>query len=399
MSPGDAFGFSSRALLAHRLRSTLSLLGMAIGVAAVVILTALGEGARRYVIGEFASIGTDLVIVVPGKTQTAGALPGLGGTPHDLTLADAAAVARLPGVVRVAPLAMGTETVANRERKRQVAVMGATADMAPVRHLHVSSGRFLPALELGREAPVAVLGRAVARELFPGEDPVGKAIRVGSWRMKVIGVLAHRGMQLGVDMDEVVVVPVGTAMRLFDRSSLFRLIVEARSRRELATVQPAVVARLAERHGEEDVTVLTQQAVLSSFDRILRALTLAVGAIAGISLAVAGILIMNVMLVSVSERTAEVGLLKALGAGGGQIRGVFLLEAALLSAAGALAGLLLGWLGVLLLQNLFPKLPSTTPVWAAGTSLLVALASGLLFGVLPASRASRLEPVVALARR
>src|SRR4051812_4698865 len=162
MNPADAFAFSTRALLAHRLRSSLSLLGMAIGVAAVIILTALGEGARRYVIGEFASIGTNLVIVVPGKTQTAGALPGIGGTPHDLTLADAASLTRVPGVLRVAPLAMGTETVGNRERKRQVAIMGATAEMAPVRHLHVASGRFLPAQELGREAPIAVLGMKVA---------------------------------------------------------------------------------------------------------------------------------------------------------------------------------------------------------------------------------------------
>jgi len=399
MTSADAFGFSTRALLAHRLRSSLSLLGMAIGVAAVVILTALGEGARRYVVGEFASIGTNLLIVVPGKTQTAGALPGIGGTPHDLTLLDAAAVARLPGVQRVAPLAMGTETVANRERKRQVAVMGATADMAPVRRLHVERGQFLPPLELGRGAPMAVLGLNVARELFPGEDPIGQVIRVGSWRMKVIGVLAHRGMQLGVDMDEVVVVPVETAMRLFDRRSLFRLIVEARSRRELPSVQPLVVAKLAARHGEEDVTVLTQQAVLSSFDRILRALTLAVGAIAGISLGVAGLLIMNVMLVSVAERTNEIGLLKALGVEGAQVRVVFLLEAALLSLAGAVAGLFLGWVGVLVLQHLFPKLPSTTPVWAAAASLAIALVTGVVFGVLPAGRASRLDPVLALGRR
>jgi putative ABC transport system permease protein len=215
----------------------------------------------------------------------------------------------------------------------------------------------------------------------------------------VIGVLERRGVQLGVDMDELVLIPVATAMRLFDRSSLFRLFVEARGRRDLPALEPQVVALLTERHGEEDVTVLTQQAVLASFDRILRALTLAMGTIAAISLAVAGILIMNVMLVSVSERTAEVGLLKALGVGGGQVQAVFLLEAALLSTLGALAGLGLGYLGVLLLGHLFPKLPSTTPPWAQGASLLTAVLAGLLFGVLPARRASRLDPVVSLARR
>ncbi len=395
----DALRFSLRALLAHRLRSSLSLLGMAIGVAAVVILTALGEGARRYVVGEFANIGTNLLIVLPGRTETAGALPGVGGTPHDLTLDDAAAVARVPGVVRVAPVAMGTETVAHGQRRRQVAVMGATAEMAQVRRLEISRGHFLPAGEAGRGAPVVVLGPAVVRELFPGEDPLGKVVRVGGWRMKVIGVLTHRGVQLGVDMDELALVPVATAMRLFDRHSLFRLIVEARGRRDLQALEPAVLAALRERHGEEDVTVLTQQAVLSSFDRILRALTLAMGTIGAISLAVAGILIMNVMLVSVSERTAEVGLLKALGAGGGQVQLVFLLEAALLSALGALAGLALGWLGVVVLAHAFPALPATTPRWAQAASLVTAILAGLLFGVLPARRASRLEPVLALARR
>lgn len=399
MTGSDALGFSLRALLAHRLRSGLSLLGMAIGVAAVVILTALGEGARVYVIGEFANIGTNLVIVVPGRTQTQGALPGVGGTPHDLTLDDAAALQRIAGVVRVAPVAMGTETVAQGERRRQVAIMGATADMAYARNLHVARGRFLPEGEATRGTPVAVLGQAVVRELFPGEDPLGKVVRVGGSRMKVIGVLAHRGVQLGVDMDEMVMVPVATAMRLFDRSSLFRIIVEARGRADLAALEPRVLAAIADRHGEEDVTVVTQQAVLASFDRILRALTLAMGTIAAISLGVAGILIMNVMLVSVSERTSEVGLLKALGAGGGQVQVVFLLEAALLSALGAVAGLALGWIGVQVLARIFPALPASTPMWAQVASLGTAIIAGLLFGVLPARRASRLEPVLALARR
>ena len=399
MSPLDAFRFSLRALSSHRLRSGLSLLGMAIGVAAVVILTALGEGARRYVIGEFSNVGTNLVIVIPGRTQTAGALPGIGGTPHDLTLEDAAAVARIEGVVRVAPMAVGTETVSNGERRRQTAVMGATAEMGPVRHLKVARGRFLPPGEHDRGAPVAVIGEKVVRELFPGEDPLGKVVRVGGARMKVIGVLAERGVQLGFDMDDVVVVPVATAMRLFNRSSLFRLIIEARGRGDLAALEPRIGEVLTERHGERDITTVTQQAVLASFDRILRTLTMAMGTIAAISLGVAGILIMNVMLVSVSERTSEVGLLKALGAGGGQVQLVFLLEAALLSALGALVGLALGWVGVQILGRLFPALPASTPLWAKLASFGTAIAAGLLFGVLPARRASRLEPVTALARR
>jgi putative ABC transport system permease protein len=399
MRASDAVRFSVSALLAHRLRSLLSLLGMAIGVAAVVVLTALGEGARRYVVGEFASIGSNLLIVVPGKTETAGALPGIGGTPNDLTLADAAALAKLPGVTQVAPLVMGTETVAHEHRRRQVAIMGTTSEALEVRRLSLARGRFLPPGDVERGAPIAVIGSTVARELFPGEEPVGQAIRVGGWRMKVIGVLAPKGVQLGVDMDEIVLVPVTTAMRLFDRASLFRIMVEAESHRDLDALAAQATVVLTDLHGEEDVTVLTQEAVLDSFERILNALTLAVGAIAGISLAVAGILIMNVMLVSVSERTSEVGLLKALGAQEGQIQGVFLLEAALLSVAGAAAGLVLGWLGVAALVATFPKLPATAPVWAQAAALGTSLLAGILFGVLPARRASRLEPAAALARR
>ena len=399
MRAADVLRFSLAAVLAHRLRSGLSLLGMAIGVGAVVVLTALGEGARRYVVGEFASIGSNLVIVVPGRTETAGAIPGIGGAPHDLTLDDSAALARLPGVRQVAPLAMGTETVAHRHRRRQVAIMGTTAEALEMRRLAIARGSFLPPGELERGAPVAVIGDAVARELFPGEEPIGQVIRVGGWRMKVIGVLDKKGVQLGADMDEVVLIPVATAMRLFDRASLFRIMLEGGSHRDLDAISAAATELLTERHGEEDVTVLTQEAVLASFERILSALTLAVGAIAGISLAVAGILIMNVMLVSVSERTAEVGLLKALGAQGGQIQAVFLLEAALLSLAGGALGLALGWAGVVALVETFPALPATAPPWAQAAGLLTALLSGVLFGVLPARRASRLEPVAALARR
>ncbi|HVS01834.1 MAG TPA: ABC transporter permease [Thermoanaerobaculia bacterium] len=400
MTVPEAARFAWQALAAHRLRTLLSLLGMSIGVAAVVILTALGEGAKRYVLGEFASLGSNLLIVVPGRSETTGSIPGLGGTPHDLTLEDAAALEReVQGILRAVPIAIGTEYVAHRERRRQVAVMGSTEELLPVRKLAVARGRFLPPSELERGAPVVVLGRSLATELFPASDPVGQVVRVAGWRLKVIGVLAPRGVQLGVDMDEVAIVPVAIAMRLFDRSSLFRILLEARRHEELDAIQAQVEEVLAERHGERDVTVLTQEAVLASFQRILAALTLAVGAIAAISLAVAGIGIMNVMLVSVSERTSEVGLLKALGGQRRQVLGVFLLEAGLLSLAGGLVGLTVGQLGVLLLLELFPAVPARAPLWAVVAAVGTALVVGVLFGVLPARRASRLEPVAALARR
>jgi len=400
MSPRDLLGFAARALRGHRLRTGMSLLGVAIGVAAVVTLTALGEGARRYVVGQFAAIGTNLVIVVPGKTETTGGMPGMGGVPNDLTLEDARAVLRgVPEVDKAAPIVMGTETVAFGERRRQVALAGGTYEMLEVRRLGIVSGRFLPPLEWDRSAPVTVLGETTARELFPGRDPVGQVVRIGDWRMRVVGVLAPRGQQLGVDMNDVAVVPVATAMKMLDRRSLFRLLLQVRSHADLDRAKERVVRLIKERHGEEDVTAITQDAVLGAFTSILGALTLALAGIASVSLAVAGVGIMNVMLVSVSERTREIGLLKALGAERRQILLAFLAEAVLISSAGGLLGLAAGWLAVRGLVFLYPALPASPPPWAVLAAFSLSVAVGAVFGVLPARRATRLDPVAALAGR
>ena len=340
MSPFDLVALALGALSKHRLRTGLSLVGVAIGVAAVVLLTALGEGARRYVVGQFQSLGTNLLIVFPGKNDTTGGMPGIaGGVPNDLTLEDCEALRRrIPGARLVVPIAVGNETVSQRELRRQVSVVGTTPAFLEARELAVASGSFLPEMDEGRSMPIVVLGANVARELFAGESPVGGVVRVADWRMRVAGVLEPRGTQLGMDLDEIAVVPVATAMRLFNRSSLFRVLVQVHAHTETERVQDEIVALLTERHGEEDVTVVTQDAVVGALDAILERLTWAVAAIAAISLAVAGIGIMNVMLVSVSERTSEVGLLRALGARRRQVLALFLTEAVLLSAAGARRG-------------------------------------------------------------
>jgi putative ABC transport system permease protein len=399
MTATDLFTFCLQALSGHRLRTGLSLLGMAIGVAAVITLTALGEGARRYVVDQFANIGSNLLIVVPGKTETTG-IPGMAAAANDLTLDDSRAIERnIPEAEKVAPFVIGTETVAHGARRRQVAVIGATRELLEVRKLALSRGEFLPAEELRRGRPIVVLGLKVARELFPGEEPVGQVVRIGGWRMRVIGVLAPKGVQLGADVDETATVPVATAMRMFDRRSLFRVMIQVREGADLDTVRAKVLRLLVDRHDEEDVTVLTQDAVVSTFSQILGALTLALGAIAAISLSVAGIGIMNVMLVSVSERTREVGLLRALGVRRGQVLAVFLTESALLSVSGGLLGLAAGWGAVRILVRVFPALPASPPVWAVAAALVLSLGVGVLFGWLPSRRAARLDPVAALAGR
>lgn len=399
MTPGDLLGFSLGAVAGHRLRTSLSLLGVAIGVGAVVVLTALTEGARTYVTGQFASLGTNLVIVVPGRAETTG-IPGVGGTPNDLTLDDAEAVARtVPSVRRVAPLAMGTESVSHDDRTRQVALIGTTPEYRLARRLELGLGEFLPDDAERRGTPVAVLGANLARELFDRRNPIGEVVRVGGWRMRVVGVLAPQGTKLGVDFDEIVLVPVVSAMRMLNRRSLFRILVEVNAHDDLDGARERIRRLLAERHGEEDVTVITQDAVLSTFGSILNVLTLALVAIAAISLTVAGLGIMNVMLVSVSERTREIGLLRALGAGRGQILAAFLAEAVVLSTGGGLLGLALGWLLVRILVRIVPALPASPPGWAVGAALLVAVGVGVVFGLLPARRATRLDPVAALAGR
>lgn len=399
MSPREIVAFAGGALAGHRLRSALSLLGVAIGIAAVVLLTALGEGARRYVLDQFAQIGANFVGVVPGRVETTGGIPGIGGAPNDLTLADARALARgLPGARVVVPLVIGTETVARGERSRQVVIAGSTSDYQQVRRLRVARGSFLPPLAFERGAPVVVLGARVARELFPAGDAVGAAVRVGGRRCRVVGVLAPRGTQMGMNLDDSAIVPVATGMQLFNRSSLFRILIDVAPGVPLEGVKEQARAILVERHGEEDVTLVTEDSVKQSLSAILGVLTAALVGIAAISLGVAGIGIMNVLLVSVAERTGEIGLLRALGASRRQIRACFLTEAALLSSAGGLLGVALGWLGTRVLVGIWPALPASPPAWAVVAALAVAGGLGALFGWLPARRATALDPVAALAR-
>jgi putative ABC transport system permease protein len=395
---GDLIGFAATALVRHRRRSLFSVVGMMVGVAAVVVLTALGEGAQRYVLREFTSLGTNLLIVIPGRTETSGAFPGLGGVPNDLTLDDAAALDHALSEVDVTvPVSMGNETVSHFERRRQVVVMGTTSEFLEARELVVSTGQFLPRDDMDRGAPVAVLGATVAQELFGEENPLGGVLRIGGWRMRTIGVLERQGQQIGLNIDDIVIIPVAFAMRLFDRSSLFRILLKLDLQADLEKTKSRVRDILIERHDEEDVTLITQESVRESLSKILRVLTLAVAGIGAISLTVAGLGVMNLMLVSVSERTREVGLLKALGAARSQILAMFLTEAVLLAVAGALLGIVAGFGLVRGFVAFYPSFPASPPAWALAAVILVAVLIGAVFGVLPARRATDLDAATALA--
>ncbi len=378
------------------------LLAIAIGVASVITLTSVGEGARRYISGEFANLGTNLLIVLPGRTDTAGAgLQGMliGETGRDLTLGDAGAIARSPYVARVAPLVLGGGAVSFRSRERETTVIGANAAFRDIQGWSLAAGAFLPATDLDVLTPVCVLGATVASELFRGADPIGEWVRIGETRCRVIGVLAQAGMTLMFDTDELVVVPVANAQQIFNTPAVFRILVEATAGERMERARRDIVDIVARRHqGIEDFTVITQDAILTTFNDIFGVVTAALAGIAGISLIVAGVLIMNVMLVAVSQRTAEVGLFKALGANRRQILVLFMAEAAGLSLLGAGIGYGVGQAASFALRTVYPVIDFQAPLWAAAAALSVAVASGLVFGILPARRAAGLDPVEALAK-
>ncbi len=396
----DTLHLSLNTIVSYRARSLLIVLAMALGVAAVVVLTALGDGARRYVVGKFSSIGTNLIIVLPGRAETAGGFPGavLAQTPRDLTLEDARFLGHLPQVKRYAPLNVGVIELAAAGRLREVTVLGSTADLLPIRHMSLAQGSFLAQEKGAERSAQVILGSKIAQEFFPQGNVIGQRVRLGDRRFLVSGVLAVQGETMGFNSDELVIIPIDYAQALFNTSSLFRILVEARSRSDIASAKEAIRDTLKRRHdGEEDITVITQDAVLATFDRILRALTLGVAGIAAISLAVAGILVMNVMLVAVSQRTSEIGLLKAIGAPSADIRLLFFAEALWLSLAGAALGFVLGQFGSLLIRLAYPQLPAWPPVWASLAGVTIAFVTGILASLLPAARAARLDPVRALA--
>jgi putative ABC transport system permease protein len=254
--------------------------------------------------------------------------------------------------------------------------------------------------ELGRGSAEVVLGATIRNELFGNENPLGQTVRIGDRRLRVVGVLTEGGRGMGMTTNDLLIVPVTMAQAMFNTSTLFRVLIEVRNRESVENAKTAVLKIIIARHdGEEDVTVISQDAVLKTFDKILGVLTMGVAGIAAISLAVAGILVMNVMLVSVTQRTGEIGLLKALGATAHTIRTAFLTEAAMLSLVGALIGVFLGETAAAILRHIYPSFPAYPPSWAILAGVGTALATGLIFGVMPARKAALLDPVQALSRR
>ena len=396
MSYADFIAFTLASLKAHRLRTVLTALGIAVGIAAVILLTSIGEGLHRFVIAEFTQFGTNIIGVAPGRIQTHGASLGAVNTVRPLTVDDAIALRKAPYVQLSDPLVQGNGEVAHDGKSRRVTLYGTGPDFARALSMRVAIGEFLPPDDPHTPRAFVVLGSKVARELFGGENPLGARIRVGGERYRIVGVMESKGQVLGFDLDDTVYIPVGRALEMFNRESLQEIHITYEPTAPLAEVEEGIRRILISRHGAEDFTVTPQQKMLEVFGTVLNAITFAVAAIGAISLLVGGVGILTILTIAVAERTSEIGLLRAIGATQRRIMLLFLGEAALLAAIGGAAGLLLGWGIALVLQVALPELPVHTPWLYAVVAEGVAVAVGLVAGVLPARHAAQLDPLEAL---
>ena len=396
MKLADLFDLTREAIASHRLRYGLTALAIAVGVAAVVLLVSIGEGTRRFIEKQMTQFGTTLIAINPGKLETGG-IPGTMSSRRKLTLDDARALRRVPGVTGVVPTAYGSARVRYGGRGRDVYLYGVSSDAERVWSWRAATGRFVPEMDYDRGSAVVVLGPKLKRELFGDANPLGAPVRIGSSRFRVIGVMESKGQYLGFDLDDAAFIPVADAMRLLNRPEVDEIDLLAASTDDIDPAPPAAPQLVMERHdGDEDFTLTTQREAQGTVNRILAVVTGVVTAIAGISLLVGATGILTIMWIVVQERVGEIGLIKALGARRDQILGWYLFEAALTSAAGGAAGLVVG-LGLGgLLAAFVPGISISIRPWMILAALTMSTLVGLAAGVGPARRAAVMNPVDAL---
>ncbi|MBL0011944.1 MAG: ABC transporter permease [Nitrosomonas sp.] len=396
MNTLDTFQFAFRSLTAHRLRTLLSASGIAIGIAAVILLTAIGDGVQRFVLSEFTQFGTNIVTITPGKINTHGGSLGAIGSARLLTIDDAIALKQSRYAEYTNASVVGNAEIRAQGRSRRVTAYGQGPDFARAFNMQIATGQFLPDDDPRNPRAYVVLGAKVRAELFGDTNPLGALLQVGGSRFRVIGVMASKGNVLGFDLDDTVFMPTARALEVFNRQGVmeinFSYFPDAPVQAVVNDIQRILVAR----HGREDFTVKQQQQMLNTLSTVLSVLKFAVAALGGISLLVGAVGMVTLMHIAVSERVSEIGLLTALGATRARIRILFLLESIALSTLGGLAGLIIGTGTAWLLKLLISGLPVNIPWDFVFGALFLSLLIGLAAGVIPAMRAAKLNPVDAL---
>jgi putative ABC transport system permease protein len=392
----DLVRFTSGSVLAHRMRALLTALGIAVGVAAVVLLTSIGEGVHRFVLAEFTQFGTNIISITPGTAKTMGGSIGVFGSVRPLTIDDAEALRRVPYATASVPVVQGNAEVEGNGRKRRVTVYGTGHEFADAFRFEVGMGRFLPPDDPRAPRSLAVLGSKMKQELFGDGNALGASVRVGSERYRVIGVMRPKGTMIGFDLDDTVYIPAARGLELFDRDSLFEVDVLYEENAPVDEVVEGIRRLMLARHGDEDTTITTQQQMLDTLGSVLDVLSFAVAALGSISLLVGAVGIFTIMTIAVRERTSEIGLLRALGAERDEVLAVFLVEAVVLSVLGGLAGLAFGAGVAWLLGETVRQLPVSFSPLFMGLSLGLSVVIGLVAGILPALNAANLDPVDAL---
>ncbi|WP_414753833.1 ABC transporter permease [Anabaena sp. CCY 9910] len=398
----ESMQMAGKTLLSNKLRSALTMLGIVIGNASVIAMIGIGEGGQRFVQQQLESLGPNVLFIIPGNQATQRISNEL---PKTLVLADAEAIAtQVPTIAAVTVELNSRQVVTYSNRNTNVNIIGTNPNFLRVRDFNVDRGRFFTDIDMKRSNQVAVLGAKLAGRLFGNTNPVGQQLRIKNASFQVIGVLEAKGSNLGVDYDDAAMVPIiTTANRIVGRTSPYGLevtfiVASAKNAESVDAAVFQITNLLRQRHkitGEDDFTIRTQKDALQTVGQISSALTIMLAAIAGISLFVGGIGIMNIMLVSVTERTQEIGLRKAIGATEQDILLQFIIESVIVSAIGGLVGTGVGVGGIMLVAALTPLEAAISPV-AIATAVGISGAIGLFFGVVPARRAAKLDPIVAL---
>lgn len=385
-------------LLINRMRSALTMIGIIIGVGAVILLVSIGEGARREIHRELGELGSNILVIVPGKTSREGGMHMGTSAVRKITYDEARFIEkRVKNIVSAVPVVVGTSWIKHRGKSRDTYVVGVTEHYFEIRNLKIAVGRSISTSDVDSRLKVCVLGTTVKKEIFGDASPIGAVVSIGDTKYRVIGIMAPKGMALGFDIDDVVFIPTTSAMELFDTDRLFNITVKIRSAELIDKTKDEIKRILIKRHAnKEDFTILSQDEMLAVMGRILKIMTAVLAGIATISLIVGGIGIMNIMLVSVKERTKEIGIRKAVGAKNSDILMQFLAESVMLSVAGGMAGVVFGITMSSGIHYFFNFLPTHIAWWSVMAAFLFSAFIGIFFGVYPARKAALYDPIIAL---